>query len=250
MKQMTKRLVSGSRFAVRTALAIALSSIAFQLSHAHGQQESEPQEENKQLQSAEKAVEKKAPLTVRIRPLDRLQTEPLTPEQLRDAPVILEDGTIISFGDWVLGALRRGDVDSTSSDLDQKLFLGKVARAIAGAEAPLNEGQPIQVGENLPGAIPETFVPNDLSDGVAALQTVVCLVLCYQAEETSGPYDATPSASKSVSKSSMIGGAGTDSPLFQNQVARDLSWSYGDWKRRQFIREAVKQALKEVAEDP
>lgn len=51
---------------------------------------------------------------------------------LRDSYIVMEDGSVLSMADWIKGALTKNDVGAGMSDYDTRLFLGQVARAIAG----------------------------------------------------------------------------------------------------------------------
>ncbi len=51
---------------------------------------------------------------------------------LRDSYIVMEDGSVISMADWVLGGLSKNSTGVGMSDYQNRLFLGQVARAMAG----------------------------------------------------------------------------------------------------------------------
>ncbi len=58
-------------------------------------------------------------------------------EDLKDAYVVLEDGAVVSMADWVLGSLNKSNVGAGMSDYENRMFLGQVARAVAGLDQDL-----------------------------------------------------------------------------------------------------------------
>lgn len=254
------------RFSKSVASVLLLTSSVS--GHAFAQEEtpatqSEPaQAENGQTQTDGNSRQDPAgdgPLTVRVTPLKKLEIKPLTAEQLKEAPVFLQDGTQITFGDWVLGALKRSDVTGQSSELDQKLFLGTVARAIAGVGVKLNEGQPLPVGEMMDGMV-QQFEDNPLPQEVAVAQGILCLVFCKAVDDSASSAYGTSELAGTISAGGLstgitgggiLGGNSSDALAFQAQFARDLTFTFADWKKRQFVVEAFDKALKEAeaAED-
>ncbi len=77
----------------------------------------------------EQAVETEKPLNVPVYPRGTQSSKPLSAiEDLHDQYILLNDGSVISMADWILGSLRKSDLNREMSDLDRRLFLGEVAR--------------------------------------------------------------------------------------------------------------------------
>lgn len=51
---------------------------------------------------------------------------------LRDSYIVMEDGSVLSMADWIKGSLTKNQIGAGMSDYDTRLFLGQVARSIAG----------------------------------------------------------------------------------------------------------------------
>jgi len=56
---------------------------------------------------------------------------------LRDSYILLEDGSVLSVADWILGSLSKNDTGVGMSDYQNRLFLGQVARAMVGMDEKL-----------------------------------------------------------------------------------------------------------------
>jgi hypothetical protein len=68
-------------------------------------------------------------LNVPVYPRGSQSSKPLSDiDDLHDQYILLNDGSVISMADWVLGALRKSDLNREMSDLDRRLFMGEVAR--------------------------------------------------------------------------------------------------------------------------
>jgi hypothetical protein len=93
----------------------------------------------------EEAVETEKPLNVPVYPRGTQSSKPLsTIEDLHDQYILLNDGSVISMADWILGSLRKSDLNREMSDFDRRLFLGEVARNM------LREGRVIGVQPGVP----------------------------------------------------------------------------------------------------
>lgn len=79
----------------------------------------------------------KAPLVVPIYPRQTEKEALESIEDLKDKYVVLEDGAVVSMADWVLGSLSKSKVGAGMSDYENRLFLGQVARAVAGLDQDL-----------------------------------------------------------------------------------------------------------------
>ncbi len=63
-------------------------------------------------------------------------SEPKLPAgaDLRDSYIILKDGSVLSAADWIKGGLIKNQTGVGMSDYQNRLFLGQVARAMAGVD--------------------------------------------------------------------------------------------------------------------
>lgn len=92
------------------------------------------------VQETEKTVSKvfeasKGPLSVPVFPRSEKMPKAL-PEgaDLRDSYIQLEDGSVLSVADWILGGLKKDSAGADMSDYETRLFLGQVARAMVGLD--------------------------------------------------------------------------------------------------------------------
>lgn len=77
--------------------------------------------------------------------LDSEQEKPVGTD-LRDSYIVMEDGSVISMADWVLGGLSKNSTGVGMSDYQNRLFLGQVARAMAGQSEDLIYRSVVDVG--------------------------------------------------------------------------------------------------------
>ena len=69
------------------------------------------------------------PLNVPVYPRDSEKKQKLSDiTDLQDQYILLNDGSIISMADWVLGTLKKSDLNREMTDLERRLFMGEVAR--------------------------------------------------------------------------------------------------------------------------
>ncbi|MEX0299384.1 MAG: hypothetical protein AB3N28_09965 [Kordiimonas sp.] len=80
----------------------------------------------------------KGPLSVPVFPRGT-NSEKKLPEgaDLRDSYIILEDGSVLSAADWIVGSLKKDQSGMGMSDYENRLFLGQVARAAVGMDENL-----------------------------------------------------------------------------------------------------------------
>lgn len=72
------------------------------------------------------------PLNVPVYPNFRLDEQPFEIEALKDSYIVLDDGSVLSIADWLLGSLNKSELGIGMSDYQNRLFLGQVARAAVG----------------------------------------------------------------------------------------------------------------------
>lgn len=63
-------------------------------------------------------------------------------EEMLESYIMLEDGSVLTFGDWIVGALNKDKAGHLMSDYDRRLFLGEMARAGVGVYGPLVDRTP------------------------------------------------------------------------------------------------------------
>lgn len=64
--------------------------------------------------------------------LNKQKPEDIT--SLKDSYIVMQDGSVLSVADWVLGSLSKSNIRAGMSDYENRLFLGQVARAAAGLD--------------------------------------------------------------------------------------------------------------------
>ena len=111
-----------------------------------------------------KASDSNAPLIVPIYPRFDREKALKSIEDLRDAYIVMDDGAVVSMADWVLGSLNKSDVGAGMSDYQTRLFLGQVARAVAGLEQDLVYRSFEDAGP------PRPYVPHTPSETLQATQ--------------------------------------------------------------------------------
>lgn len=107
------------------------------------------------------------PVYPRLKPIEGLKDI----ESLKDSFVILEDGAVVSLADWVLGSLTKSNVHAGMSDYQNRLFLGQVARAVAG----LDENMVHHSFEN--AGPPRPFVPHTPPAAIQAAQGFLAMFI-------------------------------------------------------------------------
>ena len=113
-------------FLLGLMFALSGSGPSFAQTDAGGQTATEP------VNSSQKT-----PLVVPVYPRQTEKEALESIEDLKDKYVVLEDGAVISMADWVLGSLTKSKVGAGMSDYENRLFLGQVARAVAGLDQDL-----------------------------------------------------------------------------------------------------------------
>lgn len=76
-------------------------------------------------------------LVVPVYPRFKQKEGPVSIESLKDNYIVLDDGSVMSMADWVLGSLKKSDIGAGMSDYESRLFLGQVARAAVGMKQDL-----------------------------------------------------------------------------------------------------------------
>lgn len=117
------------------------------------------------------ASESNAPLIVPIYPRFDKEKALKSIEDLRDAYIVMDDGAVVSMADWVLGSLKKSDVGAGMSDYQTRLFLGQVARAVAGLEQDLVYRSFEDAGP------PRSYVPHTPSETLQATQGILSMFI-------------------------------------------------------------------------
>jgi len=111
---------------------ICLSGLLFDTvvnSAAYGQTNDKQEIENAGDASTKPPLQNEKPLNVPVYPKgSALKKAPSDITDLHEQYILLNDGSVITMADWILGALKTSDLNREMSDLDRRLFLGEVAR--------------------------------------------------------------------------------------------------------------------------
>ncbi|WP_262691188.1 hypothetical protein [Kordiimonas aestuarii] len=113
----------------------------------------------------EKTSQPDGPLVVPIYPKLKSESEDKAPKlpdgaDFRDSYIVLEDGSVMSVADWILGSLTKNDTGADMSDYQNRLFLGQVARSMVGLNEDLvnrsfvHTGPPVPYTEGNPLPVP------------------------------------------------------------------------------------------------
>ncbi|TNE65543.1 MAG: hypothetical protein EP335_05260 [Alphaproteobacteria bacterium] len=135
-----RALVLGAfTFSLLILLAAALKGVA-------AEEASNPAQTNAEtgaIPAPRAASQLSAPLVVPVYPLDSLREAAPEGADLRDSYILMEDGSVMSVADWILGALNRDAVGAGMTDYQNRLFLGQVARSMAGLNERLVDRTPV-----------------------------------------------------------------------------------------------------------
>ena len=83
---------------------------------------------------------------------------------LKDSYIVMDDGSVVSMADWVLGALNK-NIGADMGDYNTRLFLGQVARAMAGLDEGMVDRRPVPRPTAVtPKALPPRFFLIDFLD--------------------------------------------------------------------------------------
>jgi len=77
------------------------------------------------------------PLVVPVFPRGSLAPDAPVSTDMRDSYILLEDGSVLSVADWILGSLNKDRAGVGMTDYENRLFLGQVARAMVGMDEKL-----------------------------------------------------------------------------------------------------------------
>ncbi|NVJ98655.1 MAG: hypothetical protein HWE25_10915 [Alphaproteobacteria bacterium] len=97
---------------------------------------------------------------------DSKDSEPPKGADLRDSYIIMGDGSVLTMADWIKGSLTKNQTGAGMSDYDTRLFLGQVARALAGRDENQVNRSVVSVGpmrDFKPGGVPRSVVENSLA---------------------------------------------------------------------------------------
>ncbi|WP_417451971.1 hypothetical protein [Kordiimonas sp.] len=139
-----------------------VSALAIQSVHAAEGDSEETRSQTDKRKAGQSHPE--GPLVVPIYPHFREQDdkERKLPEgaDFRDSYIVLEDGSVISVADWILGSLTKNQTGAGMSDYQNRLFLGQVARSMVGMDEELvnksllHSGAPVPFIEGNPLPVP------------------------------------------------------------------------------------------------
>lgn len=190
--------------------------------------------------SEEQASQPQGPLVVPIYPEFRTKDEdeaPKLPEgaDLRDSYIVLEDGSVLSVADWILGSLNKNDTGVGMSDYQNRLFLGQVARAMAGMDEDLINRSVVNAGPAVP------YREQELAAPLQVLQALKNMLF--------------PTMPKNWSPATNGGGftrnrwqEGHASVLFERQMSDALERSAGDLRESGAMQNMLEKHIKSSSE--
>lgn len=100
-------------------------------------------------------------------PSDDSEAQRPVGEALRDSYIIMEDGSVMTMGDWVKGGLTKNQVGAGMSDYQNRLFLGQVARSMAGVDETMVNRSLVSVGPLVP------FEPARISEPLKMIEGIL-----------------------------------------------------------------------------
>jgi|GEM_PF-1473108 len=74
------------------------------------------------------------PLVIPVYPRGTTTKDAPVSHDLRDSYIVMQDGSVLSVADWLLGSLNKDKLGVGMSDYENRLFLGQVARAMVGMD--------------------------------------------------------------------------------------------------------------------
>jgi hypothetical protein len=180
----------------------------------------------KPLTDKNNMVLKGAPLVVPVYPRGMLDKHKSKAEDfqfgsdLQDSYIIMQDGSVLSVADWILGGLKKNQVGAGMTDYESRLFLGQVARAMAGLDENM-------VHQDLLYKRPEIAFASAPPPGIAmqTLQSVVGLVVNMILPGT--PEGWHP-AKTGGAFSPLMKSGGNAAIQFENQFQGAMMWSVQD----------------------
>jgi hypothetical protein len=131
---------------------------------------------------------------------------------LKDSYIIMDDGSVLSVADWLLGSLNKSEVGAGMSDYQNRLFLGQVARAAVGLDETLVHTSFRDAGPLRP------FRPKGLSAPMAATHGILSMVIPGLAPKWSPAVTGKPTLMSIEQVDYGVGGA----ILFGEQFSRAL----------------------------
>jgi len=160
------------------SVAILLAAL---VNGAYAQAEAKPQAETQEAPEPQMTKETfpDGPLVVPVFPRLREKkapsddSEPKLPagDALNGSYIILEDGSMLTMGDWIKGSLTKGQTGAGMSDYQNRLFLGQVARAMAGMDENMVSRSVVSVGPPVP------FKPNTISKPMQMIPGVFRMIV-------------------------------------------------------------------------
>lgn len=121
-------------------------------------------------------------LTVPVYPRFKPKQTPATIDNLKDTYIVLDDGSVLSLADWVLGSVTKSSTGAGMTDYQNRLFLGQAARAAVGLDGNLIYRSFQDAGTAIP------FTAHRPPEAVQAIQGVLSAVIPGLAPSSRG-YD-------------------------------------------------------------
>jgi hypothetical protein len=155
-------------------------------------------------------------------------------EALRDSYIVLQDGSVLTTADWILGGLSKTRTGMGMTDYENRLFLGQVARAMAGQQEDLIHRSVVNAGP------PRAYRPGpELPQALQITRAVLSMLLPGTPED----YDASKAGGGFNPRLRTEGEAAV---LFEGQFSQAYFWSNGEFHERgtmmNMLRDYQKQA--------
>ncbi len=163
-----------------------------------------------------------------------LKTEKDFFKALGNTYIVLEDGSVLSAADWMLGSLKKDNSGIQMSDYESRLFLGQVARSALGLDETLvynsiTDSGPLVVYRE----------PPPLSAPLQVLQGVIR----YFVPGRDKNWDASKSGG-AFSPTMKTGGTGP--VLFERQFNESIMWTAEEFQERAIMQKMLDKAQKEL----
>ena len=184
-------------------------------------------------------IKKSSPLIVPVYPQGAMRKDAPFSNDLRDSYIILEDGSALSVGDWILGGLKKDQSGIAMTDYESRLFLGQVTRAMIGLDQDLTLNNPLSVGPRVP-----FHAPLRRKGVTAAVENVYNLISHTIFPGT--PKDWHPAKTGGAFSPRMRSG-GDAAILFENQFAGAMLWSVQDIRDTGVYKRMLDDAKKKAA---
>ena len=220
--------------AATMATLAAMMAFASLGASATGQETDSGQETEQDETDAAKAPPLVVPVYPKLDKDGKPERRPLpSGADLRDSYIVMEDGSVLSVADWLLGSLEKNEAGADMSDYQTRLFLGQVARALAGEGESLTQGRTVTGTGDEVGFNP----PPDIEPVLQAARALVGVVM------PGTPVDWHPAKSGGAF-SPLVATGGNAAILFEGQFYGAMIYSVQDMRDAGTYRAMLERAKK------